>query len=566
MLILAIFTFFNIKITAAEQSFNTITPSTPVIYLQGWEMVKDIDPNSPIPDYSDFSWIKVNSSLNENLYSEGNWIIKTSIIIKDSLSEKTVFGMFPSGFITAYQIYWDKIIIANNGQIGINKANEKPGLRRFNFVLPHKLMNPGKHEIVLRLSNHRNISPWKWFYGTVAIGQYDFVLNKGLSNDYITLFILGVLFVAFFLNLFLFISRKGIIEHLLFSFVCLLIIFDYSVSIAPKIFSFTNTYIHFEYYFYQFNSLLFVTLFPTFLIYYFSLPKKTTVIILALNLLVYFLFTDIFNIFDILSLTVLILSTALTIWALILRREGSIIITIGLFISWAAFYFNFAFAGLSTTMAICTSFSIARQFAKKETAEKEAQLKSARLENELLKKNINPHFVLNTLTSIIVWLRKDSASAIKLIESLAEEFRMINQISSLKLIPITQEIDLCRAHLKIMSFRKGADYKLETLDIDENDDIPPMIFHTLIENGLTHGYENKSSGLFVLQRIKNQNSVKYILTNDGEFNFEDSETSTGFGAKYIKGRLEESFPGKWNFTSNKLDSGWQSTIEIKKKL
>ena len=203
-------------------------------------------------------------------------------------------------------------------------------------------------------------------------------------------------------------------------------------------------------------------------------------------------------------------------------------------------------------MVICTSFSIARQFARKETAEKEAQLKSARLENELLKKNINPHFVLNTLTSIIVWLRKDSNSAIKLIEALADEFRMINQISALKQIPIKQEIDLCKAHLKIMSYRKGADYKMETLDIDEQDTVPPMIFHTLVENGLTHGYENKIAGTFKLQRIKNSDLIKYILTNDGEFNSEDSKGSTGFGAKYIKGRLEESYPDRWNFISNRL--------------
>ena len=103
-------------------------------------------------------------------------------------------------------------------------------------------------------------------------------------------------------------------------------------------------------------------------------------------------------------------------WALYKRREESAIIFIGIIAAWAAYYFNFAFAGLATTMVICTSFSIARQFARKENAEREAQLKSARLENELLKKNINPHFVLNTLTSVIVWLRKDPISAIKLID------------------------------------------------------------------------------------------------------------------------------------------------------
>ena len=101
------------------------------------------------------------------------------------------------------------------------------------------------------------------------------------------------------------------------------------------------------------------------------------------------------------TLTVLIISSIITICALYKRREESIIIFIGIIAAWAAYYFNIAFAGLATTMVICTSFSIARQFARNEKAEREAQLKSARLENELLKKNINPHFVLNTLTSII---------------------------------------------------------------------------------------------------------------------------------------------------------------------
>jgi LytS/YehU family sensor histidine kinase len=145
-------------------------------------------------------------------------------------------------------------------------------------------------------------------------------------------------------------------------------------------------------------------------------------------------------------------------------------------------------------MAISTSLTTARHLAGKERAEREAQLKAARLENELLRKNINPHFLLNTLTSIIVWLRKDSKSAIKLIEALAEEFRTILQVSALRRIPMKQEIDLCKAHLRIMSYRRGADYRLETSGLVEEEEIPPMIFHTLIENGLSHGYETKMQG------------------------------------------------------------------------
>ena len=104
---------------------------------------------------------------------------------------------------------------------------------------------------------------------------------------------------------------------------------------------------------------------------------------------------------------------------------------------------------------------------------------------------------------------------------------------------------------------------MEIIDIDEKDTVPPMIFHTLVENGITHGYEKKIAGTFKLQMIKNSNGIKYILTNDGDFNLEESKGSTGFGAKYIKARLEENYPNRWNFTSNKFDEGWESIIEIR---
>ena len=425
------------------------------------------------------------------------------------------------------------------------------------------MLTTGKHTITIRLSDYHDFSSWKWYYGDLVIGHYDSVLGKMFRSGYHAFFISGILFIAFLFNLFLYITRKGKTEHLLFSVISFLVTLDFIITQAPLIFNFPTTYIHFENYFYQINTLSFTFLFPTFFIYAFSLPKKSVGIILAANIIIFLFFTNIWNLFEVLSLTVLTLSSAVVLWAVMQRREGSMVISIGIILSWIAYFFNFAFEGLATVMVICTSFSIAQQFARKENAEKEAQLKSAHLENELLKKNINPHFVLNTLTSIIVWLRKDSGSAIKLIEALAEEYRMINQISALKQIPIRQEIDLCKARLKIMTYRKGSEYSMETQDIDDRETIPPMIFHTLVENGLTHGYENKTTGKFILQQIKNPDSIKYLLTNDGEFNSEDTKGSTGFGAKYIKGRLEESYPNRWKFISNRSAHGWESIIEIR---
>jgi LytS/YehU family sensor histidine kinase len=311
--------------------------------------------------------------------------------------------------------------------------------------------------------------------------------------------------------------------------------------------------------------LLFACLFPAFFVRLFSFPTKIILFVLAINLVIYVFFTSVSNMFAVMSLTVLGISSIIALAALQKRREGSGIICIGLIAAWGAYYFDIAFAGLSTVMVICTSISLAQQFGKKEKDEREAQLRSARLENELLKKNINPHFLLNTLTSIIAWLRKDPKSAVKLVEALAEEFRMILQISTLRQIPIQQEIDLCKAHLKIMSYRKGAEYIMETVNLTEQENVPPMIFHTLIENGLTHGFENKNKGTFTLQRRRNVSGVLYILSHDGDYNSENHKCSTGFGVRYIKNRLEESYPGRWEITSQRLAQGWETIIEIMDK-
>lgn len=561
--IVIILAIVNIEIIATEQPSNIVSSFSRSIQLKHWQIVKDTEPKNYLPTLPDSLWHLFEPSLDDDRYIEGNWLIRTNIVIKDSLSYKKVLGLYPINLVTAYEIYWDGIKIARNGIIGINKADEKAGAYNFNLALPPNLVTQGKHTITLRISNHNNYSSWKWFYGDIIIGKYDSLLRKIFQLNYQAFFITGILFIPFLFNLFLYIARKRKIEHLLFSLICLIIILDSVTSLVPILIDTQTTFVYWQYYVYQLITVLFTILFPVFFIYSFSFSKSIIGVIIVINLIIYLFFTNLGNVFNIMPLTVLIISSIITMWALHKRREESMIIFIGIIAAWAAYFLNFAFAGLAATMVICTSFSIARQFARKEKAEREAQFRSAHLENELLKKNINPHFILNTLTSIIVWLRKDTNSAIKLIEALAEEFRMINQISALKQIPINQEIDLCKAHLKIMSYRKGADYKMETLDIDEQDTIPPMIFHTLVENGLSHGYENKIAGTFTLQRIKNSDCIKYILSNDGDFNSEESKGSTGFGAKYVKGRLEESYPNRWKFILNRLAQGWESIIEIR---
>ncbi|MCP4727917.1 MAG: transcriptional regulator, partial [bacterium] len=180
-------------------------------------------------------------------------------------------------------------------------------------------------------------------------------------------------------------------------------------------------------------------------------------------------------------------------------------------------------------------------------------------------RNIQPHFILNTLTSLQEIVEQDPQKASKLILALGEEFQMFSKVAGKKLISISDELKICSAHLKIMEYRKGVNFELLTEGIDGDEKVPPGIFHTLIENGTTHGYTSKNSGVFRITKEKNAKHTKYLIFNDSEVVENLSEISKGTGMQYIEARLEESFPGSWKLSSSQIENGWKVIIDISEK-
>ncbi len=191
------------------------------------------------------------------------------------------------------------------------------------------------------------------------------------------------------------------------------------------------------------------------------------------------------------------------------------------------------------------------------------QLHAMRLEMELLKANIHPHFMLNSLNAATMWLQEDPSTAQKLLFALSEELKQLLKIASEKLISIEKEVQICEKHLEVMSLRHDKSFTLILKDIILEEKIPPMIFHTLVENGITHGYGKKENGEFILSRIEYEDKIQFILFNDGETS-ENKLESNGLGLKYVRARLQEAFAHNWQLNSQEVEGGWQVEITIKK--
>jgi two-component system, sensor histidine kinase LadS len=198
-------------------------------------------------------------------------------------------------------------------------------------------------------------------------------------------------------------------------------------------------------------------------------------------------------------------------------------------------------------------------------AYQEEQIRSIRLELELLKANIHPHFMLNSINAATMWIREDPATAEKLLHALATELKQLLKIVGEKVIPISEEIRICRLHLEVMSLRHDKSFTLKIQGIETDETIPPMVFHTLVENGLTHGYAGKDVGEFILSRNEDEGKVYFTLYNDGVAGNKKTE-SNGLGLKYVRARLEEAYGRKWELDSHSVAGGWKVTIAIQKEI
>ena len=191
---------------------------------------------------------------------------------------------------------------------------------------------------------------------------------------------------------------------------------------------------------------------------------------------------------------------------------------------------------------------------------RDARLNAARLEIELLRRHIQPHFLLNSLTSLMEWLEQEPARGVSLVRSLAEELLILGRISGKTRIPIGEELALCRAHLAVMSQRRDQPFRLETNGLDDALEVPPALFHTLIENGVTHG-AHTGNGCFQLDGTRDGSDFHFRLLAPGRA--EQERTGEGTGLRYIKARLQESWPDRWTFEHGPSADGWSTHIHIR---
>jgi len=192
---------------------------------------------------------------------------------------------------------------------------------------------------------------------------------------------------------------------------------------------------------------------------------------------------------------------------------------------------------------------------KMERAEATAEI--AQIEVASLRSRFNPHLLFNCLTGLRALILRDPTSAREFTGHLARFLRTAVDSQARSLIPLKEELSLCRDYLALEKKRGSTivtklSFARNTKDIL----IPPMSVHTLIENAVKHGTRDARGKLNIhaSAMLKNKNNLVILISQPGKFSSTNSTKNSG-GLMLVRQNLALLFGRKANLTLRQDSSG-----------
>lgn len=183
-----------------------------------------------------------------------------------------------------------------------------------------------------------------------------------------------------------------------------------------------------------------------------------------------------------------------------------------------------------------------------------------RLALQLLRRGIQPHWLMNTLTSLQELIEQAPPRASLLVERLAEQFAQLRESSQHARISLADELALCRSYLDTVSLVLDQPIRL---DVDAGDlqlQLPPGVLHAQVENALTHaGAAACARRPFRLTlRRDGSNCVLELRGARGR----SAQRGQGTGTQYIEASLAVASPAGWHYTQQADGEDWVGRIEL----
>jgi sensor histidine kinase YesM len=193
----------------------------------------------------------------------------------------------------------------------------------------------------------------------------------------------------------------------------------------------------------------------------------------------------------------------------------------------------------------------------------QARLASAEL--HMLKMQLQPHFLFNTLHTISNLATVDGQKAQRMIARLSELLRLSLDHVSSEVVPMRRELEFLESYLEIEKTRFEERLNI-LMDIDDDvldAAVPNMLLQPIVENAVRHGISRKAhGGSIMIAAHKQHDRATIVISDDGVATSQKGKSGWGIGINNTRARLHQLYGNDFAFEVRPTELGMVVRIEL----
>lgn len=176
----------------------------------------------------------------------------------------------------------------------------------------------------------------------------------------------------------------------------------------------------------------------------------------------------------------------------------------------------------------------------------ELEKRNYEIELSLIKSQLNPHFLFNTINNIDVLIERDPPKASSYLNKLSEMMRFMLYETKDEKISLQRELEYIDKYIELQRIRSSnPDYiQYDVNGLPGNRMIEPMLFIPFIENAFKHGEFKKTMDAIKIKFDISPSQILFYCENRFVPSIEESDYPGGLGMNLIRRRLDLLYPGK----------------------
>ena len=280
------------------------------------------------------------------------------------------------------------------------------------------------------------------------------------------------------------------------------------------------------------------------------------------------------------ALTVVVLGLAHTALGLMVTQvimQGGISLPLNVIIPriTASWLLNLPFCALfyGLVLGLASALDYYRQFRERELRASQLETQLAQAQLQMLKMQLHPHFLFNTLNGITGLVRdNDNAAAVQMLVGLSELLRQTLDNAGKQEVRLSEELEWLELYLKLQQMRFSDRLQVRVEAAPETLDalVPNLITQPLVENAIRHGLAPRAAPGFVSLTAQRANGrLELCVCDDGvglpeQWRLETSQKlGQGLGLANTAARLQQMFGTDFELDiHNRAQGGVEARLSI----